>query len=124
MRRNVVVIEIKSMTYIYAPRRAPRNGGISHICVNSGEHSVSSFWNLFVHIKQCRDRIPTRTRRLSSVSKGRDMKNAILSLAVAIGVLAGPAIAQNTSEAGAELGTLTQDQRDALIAILSGLPRQ
>ena len=52
------------------------------------------------------------------------MKNAILSLAVALGLLAGPALAQNTSEASVDLGSLTTDQRDALIAILSGLPRQ
>lgn len=52
------------------------------------------------------------------------MKNAILSLAVAFGLLAGPALAQNSSESGLEAGSLTSDQRDALIAILSGLPRQ
>ncbi len=52
------------------------------------------------------------------------MKNALLSLAVATSLLVGPALAQDSGDAIYDVGTLTEDQRDALISILSGLPRQ
>lgn len=53
------------------------------------------------------------------------MKKALLITAVALGLLAGPAFAQTSAEnAGIGGSTLSDDQRDALIAILSGLPRQ
>lgn len=52
------------------------------------------------------------------------MKKAALITAVALGLLAGPALAQSPTDTSLSAGSLTSDQRDALIAILSGLPRQ
>lgn len=53
------------------------------------------------------------------------MKNVILSLAAALSLVAGPALAVSsgvTNPTSAE--TLSDAQTDALVAILSGLPRQ
>lgn len=52
------------------------------------------------------------------------MKKAILSLAIVASLVAGPALAQNSGEVVLDLGSLTKDQREALVSILSGLPRQ
>lgn len=52
------------------------------------------------------------------------MKTAILSLGVALSLLAGPALAAESASTAIDLGTLTKDQLDSLISILSGLPRQ
>jgi len=53
------------------------------------------------------------------------MKNVILSLGVALGLVAAPAFANSSGNANpTSLETLSDAQSDALIAILSGLPRQ
>ncbi|WP_281859655.1 hypothetical protein [Litoreibacter halocynthiae] len=53
------------------------------------------------------------------------MKNVILSFGVVLGLLGGPAIADSTDQSGQTgLETLSEAQLDALVSILSGLPRQ
>lgn len=52
------------------------------------------------------------------------MKNIALITAVALGLLAGPALAQSSNDTSGSAAALSDDQRAALVAILSGLPRQ
>ena len=53
------------------------------------------------------------------------MKNVILSFGVVLGLLGGPAIADSTDQSSpTNLETLSETQLDALVSILSGLPRQ
>ncbi|PTX57260.1 hypothetical protein C8N43_1927 [Litoreibacter ponti] len=52
------------------------------------------------------------------------MKRILLSLGVALSLLAGPALASEAASTSVDLGNLSPDQLDALISILSGLPRQ
>jgi hypothetical protein len=51
------------------------------------------------------------------------MKPIIIAFTLALGLMAGPALAQGSAPAF-DLTTLSDEQRDALVAILSGLPRQ
>lgn len=53
------------------------------------------------------------------------MKNVILSLGLALGLSVAPAIASTSGVSEpVEIETLSDAQLDALVAILSGLPRQ
>ena len=53
------------------------------------------------------------------------MKNLILPVAVVLSMVAIPALAQTeTSGDSTSAASITKDQRNALVAILSGLPRQ
>ncbi|RLJ40773.1 hypothetical protein BCF46_3344 [Litoreibacter meonggei] len=53
------------------------------------------------------------------------MKNLILTLGVALGLLAGPVLADSSGGSNpTDLETLSDAQLDALVSILSGLPRQ
>ncbi|MEP3345177.1 MAG: hypothetical protein ABJN34_12910 [Litoreibacter sp.] len=52
------------------------------------------------------------------------MKNVILALGIAAGLMAAPALALTPDAANpADVETLSDTQTDALIAVLSGLPR-
>lgn len=52
------------------------------------------------------------------------MKRSILTLGVALSLLAGPALAADGASTAIDLGSLSKDQLDSLVSILSGLPRQ
>ena len=55
------------------------------------------------------------------------MKNVILTLGVVFSLIAGPVLADSSSaseSSQSDLKTLSDAQLDALVAILSGLPRQ
>ena len=52
------------------------------------------------------------------------MKNVILAAATVLGFVAGPAFAVSSGDANpTSVETLTDTQMDALVAVLSGLPR-